>query len=401
MSQKSIAIVGAGPAGLMAAEVLSQQGYAVYVFEHMPSAARKFLMAGKTGLNISHAEPINDFISRYDAPEWLAPWVRKYDARWIQSWMQDLGIASYVGSSGRIFPIEMKAAPLLRAWLRRLQQHGVQFYYRHRCINLSDHTLTLQTTRDEQVKQQSFDAIVLACGAISWQKLGSDGHWLQWFDAKQVTPFKASNAGVVCTWSDYMYPTFGQPLKGIRAWVSAEDNAVTGDIVITQYGLESGVIYRLNRELRAQEASSKTYILSLDLLPNMSYEQLLSGLKQLKKQSISNRLRKIGLDTTKSALLREVIDRTHWNDIEKIAAYIKHLRVELLGFRPIDEAISCTGGIKRNALTVDLQLKNQKNVFCCGEMLDWDAPTGGYLLTACLASGRIAGFGAHRLLSML
>ncbi|SDB81106.1 TIGR03862 family flavoprotein [Acinetobacter boissieri] len=398
MSRQSVAIVGAGPAGLMAAEVLSQHGYAVHVFEQMPSAARKFLMAGKTGLNISHAEPINDFIGRYDASDWLAPWVKKYDATWIQTWMLDLGISSYVGSSGRIFPVEMKAAPLLRAWLQRLQQHGVQFYYRHRCIDLSGNTLTLQTTRDEHIKDLSFDAIVLACGAISWQKLGSDGRWLHWLDAKQVTAFQASNAGVVRTWSDYMHPIFGQPLKGIRAWVDTEEHAVTGDIVITQYGLESGVVYRLNRELRAQALWSNTYTLSLDLLPNVSYEQLLRGLKQHKKQSLSNRLRKIGVDATKSTLLREVVDREHWHDAEKMAIHIKHLSIDLLGFRPIDEAISCAGGVMQTALTADLQLKSQPTVFCCGEMLDWDAPTGGYLLTACLASGRIAGHGVHNFL---
>ncbi|MBF7682290.1 TIGR03862 family flavoprotein [Acinetobacter sp. B5B] len=399
MSQPSVAIVGAGPAGLMAADVLSQQGYAVQVFEQMPSAARKFLMAGKTGLNISHIEQIEAFIQRYDATTWVGPWVEKYDASWIRAWMQTLGIASYVGSSGRIFPVEMKAAPLLRAWLTRLQQQGVQFYYRHRCIDLIGQSLTLQNTRDAEVKKQSFDAVILACGAVSWQKLGSDGRWLAWMASDEVNPFQPSNAGVVRTWSEYMQPIFGQPLKGIRAWVETEENAVTGDIILTQYGFESGVIYRLNRALRVQGITSKKYVLNVDLLPQISYEQLVLRLIQYRKQSLNNRLRKTGLDAVKSALLKEIVDRGQWSNAEIMALHIKKLSIDLNGFRPIDEAISCAGGIKQTALSTELQLKSQPHVFCCGEMLDWDAPTGGYLLTACLASGRVAGHGVDRFLS--
>jgi uncharacterized flavoprotein (TIGR03862 family) len=216
---KRIAIIGAGPAGLMAAEVLSQYDVQVDVFEQKPSAARKFLMAGKTGLNISHAEPVEQFIGRYDQAEWLAPWIRKWDATWIQAWMKGLGIESYVGTSGRIFPIEMKAAPLLRAWLKRLVESGVKFYYRHQCLSLKEHKLEIKSLLSDQAHSQSYDAIVLACGAVSWSQLGSDGAWQNWLEADEIEPFQASNAGVEHEWSTYMQPVFGQPLKRIAAWV--------------------------------------------------------------------------------------------------------------------------------------------------------------------------------------
>lgn len=399
MSQPSIAIVGAGPAGLMAAEVLSEKGYTVDVFEQMPSAARKFLMAGKTGLNISHAEPLDQFISRYDASDWLKPWLNECDSVWIRTWMSSLDIDSYIGSSGRIFPIQMKAAPLLRAWLKRLTERKVQLHYRHRCIDLSSSHLIVEHVQTKQRQKLQFDAIILACGAVSWQKLGSDGRWLSWLDKQSIQPFRPSNVGVVRSWSSYMVDQFGQPLKGIRAWVECSEKAITGDIVLTQYGLESGVIYRLNREMHEIIFEKNSHHLYLDLLPTVSEESIVARLMQHKKLSLSNRWRKVGLDQAKSALLREIVARADWNDAKKMAMYIKALFIRLEDFRPIDEAISCAGGIKRTALTDDLQLHSYPTVFCCGEMLDWDAPTGGYLLTACLASGRVAAQGVDRFLS--
>lgn len=196
MLNKRIAIIGAGPAGLMAAEVLSQFNYDIHIFEQKPSAARKFLMAGKTGLNISHAEPLHDFVKRYDQVDWLKPWIEKWDAIWIQNWMKGLGIESYVGTSGRIFPIEMKAAPLLRAWLKQLVEQKVQFHYRHQVIDLSGQTITTQNLSNQQVNTQTFDAIILACGAISWSKLGSDGVWQNWLKSTEIEAFQASNVGV-------------------------------------------------------------------------------------------------------------------------------------------------------------------------------------------------------------
>ena len=391
--KKRIAIIGAGPAGLMAAEVLSQWDYDVHVYEQKPSAARKFLMAGKTGLNISHAEPFEQFIQRYDRADWLADWIRRWDATWIQNWMRGLGIESYVGSSGRIFPVEMKAAPLLRAWLKRLTEQGVQFHYRHACLGIQSNTVKIQDLVQQREFSEDFDAIVLACGAVSWPQLGSDGQWQQWLAADQLNPFQASNAGVEREWSTFMQAVFGQPLKRVAAWVDVKEKS-QGDIVITHYGLESGLIYKLGRALRQQPEMQ----LMLDLLPELSHAQLVQKLQPSKKQSLSNLWRKAGLDAAKASLVRELIPKADWHDPEKLAQQIKQLRIELKGFRPIEEAISCAGGVKREVLTAHLQLQQQPQIFCCGEMLDWDAPTGGYLLTACFATGRAAGEGVHEYL---
>lgn len=392
--KKRIAIIGAGPAGLMAAEVLSQWDYDVHVYEQKPSAARKFLMAGKTGLNISHAEPFEQFIQRYDRADWLADWIRRWDATWIQNWMRGLSIESYVGSSGRIFPVEMKAAPLLRAWLKRLTEQGIQFHYRHACLGIQSNTVKIQDLVQQREFSEDFDAIVLACGAVSWPQLGSDGQWQQWLDADQLNPFQASNAGVEREWSTFMQAVFGQPLKRVVAWVDVKEKS-QGDIVITHYGLESGLIYKLGRALRQQSEMQ----LMLDLLPELSHAQLVQKLQPSKKQSLSNLWRKAGLDAAKASLVRELIPKADWHDPEKLAQQIKQLRIELKGFRPIEEAISCAGGVKREVLTAHLQLQQQPQIFCCGEMLDWDAPTGGYLLTACFATGRAAGEGVHEYLA--
>ncbi|MCH7335501.1 TIGR03862 family flavoprotein [Acinetobacter sp. NIPH 2699] len=392
---KRIAIIGAGPAGLMAAEVLSQYDYEIDVFEQKPSAARKFLMAGKTGLNISHAEPIETFIQRYDHAEWLAAWVKQWDAQWIQDWMKGLGIESYIGSSGRVFPVEMKAAPLLRAWLKRLMADGVKFHYRHRCVDLSNNQLTIEN--QSQRFTTAYDAIVLACGAVSWSQLGSDGVWQQWLLNDEVEPFQASNAGVLKAWSPFMQDCFGQPLKRVDAWVAPE-HKTHGDIVITHYGFESGVIYKLGRDLRTKISQKQNLQLYLDLLPDVSLEQLEKKLQANKKQSLTNVWRKAGLDHVKINLLREVIDKSVWSDVKQMAQHMKQLSICLDGFRPIEEAISCAGGVKQAVLSPQLQLQSNPYVFCCGEMLDWDAPTGGYLLTACFATGRAAGEGVHHLL---
>ena len=401
MSIKRVAIVGAGPAGLMAADVLSQyKNYEIHVFEQKPSAARKFLMAGKTGLNISHAETFEQFIQRYDQVEWLRTWIEKWGAAWIQKWMQSLGIESYVGSSGRIFPVEMKAAPLLRAWLKHLVEQQVKFYYRHQVTDLKHQKLKMIDLKSNQINEQKFDAIILACGAVSWSRLGSDGAWQKWLSSSEIETFQPSNAGVVYPWSDYMQSVFGQPLKRVDAWV--EPSVKTqGDIVITHYGLESGLIYKQGRSLRQLIQQSQPLVMYLDLLPDQSIQQLVQKLQPSKKQSTANIWRKAGLDTAKSSLLRELVDKALWNDPEQLAQQIKHLKIELQGFRPIEEAISCAGGVKEQALTQDLQLKSHPSVFCCGEMLDWDAPTGGYLLTACFATGRAAGEGVHQYLSDL
>ena len=397
MPNKSIAIIGAGPAGLMAAEVLSQLNYDVHVFEQKPSAARKFLMAGKTGLNISHAEPMQQFIQRYDRPAWLSPWVQKWDADWIQTWMQGLGINSYIGSSGRIFPVEMKAAPLLRAWLKRLSAHKVQFHYRHQVLDLSHQCLKIKNLAQELAYEQSFDAIILACGAVSWPKLGSDGAWQNWLNQTEIEPFQASNAGVERRWSEFMQPILGEPLKRVEAWVNPQAKSA-GDIVISHYGLESGLIYKHGRALREQIKRQQPMHLYLDLLPDQSLAQLAKKLRSSNKQSLNNVWRKAGLDHAKASLVRELVDKVLWNQPQLLAEQIKNLKITLTGFRPIEEAISCAGGVKPSVLTEQLQLKSNPQIFCCGEMLDWDAPTGGYLLTACFATGRAAAEGVHHYL---
>ncbi|MEG2358752.1 TIGR03862 family flavoprotein [Acinetobacter sp.] len=393
-----IAVIGAGPAGLMAAEVLSRHDYDVHVYEQKPSAARKFLMAGKTGLNISHAEPAEQFLQRYDQAEWLAPWVRQWDAAWIQNWMKGLGIESYIGSSGRVFPVEMKAAPLLRAWLKRLAQQGVKFHYRHQALSLQQNVLELKDLLQGSVCCEAFDAIVMACGAVSWPQLGSDGAWQQWLNAQDIEPFQASNAGVEIRWSAFMQPVFGQPLKRVEAWVEHAKKSA-GDIVISHYGLESGLIYRQGRALRQLAKNRQPMALHLDLLPDQSAGQLAKKLQPGKKQSLSNVWRKAGLDAAKASLVRELVAKEFWQQPEQLAQRIKQLRIPLNGFRPIEEAISCAGGIKPEALTAQLQLRANPAVFCAGEMLNWDAPTGGYLLTACFATGRAAGHGVHEYLS--
>ncbi|MCK7608450.1 TIGR03862 family flavoprotein [Acinetobacter portensis] len=395
---KRVAIIGAGPAGLMAAEVLSQQNYDVHVYEQKPSAARKFLMAGKTGLNISHAEPVDVFVQRYDRVEWLSPWVKQWDANWIQAWMKSLGIESYIGTSGRVFPIEMKAAPLLRAWLKRLMEDGVKLHYRHQVLDLKDATLSIQNLVSNQISQEKFDAIVLACGAVSWSKLGSDGAWQKWLNTSEIETFQASNAGVEIAWSKFMQPVFGEPLKRVEAWVNNGDKS-SGDIVISHYGLESGLVYKQGRALREQVKRGESMALTLDLLPDQSIEQLAKKLQPSKKQSLSNIWRKAGLDTAKANLVRELVAKNIWTEAYALAKQVKNLVIPLNGFRPIEEAISCAGGVKQEALTEHLQLKSNPALFLCGEMLDWDAPTGGYLLTACFATGRAAGEGVHQYLS--
>ena len=395
MPSKRVVIVGAGTEGLACAEVLSELGdYNITIYEQKPSAARKFLMAGKTGLNISHAEDLDHFISRYDHANWLRPMLETCNAETIQAWMKGLGIESYIGSSGRIFPNEMKAAPLLRAWLRRLQDRGVKFRYRHQVLAIQNQSLTVLDLVQQQQNHITADAIVLACGAVSWPQLGSDGKWQNWLESCMIQPFSASNVGVLVNWSEYLQPIFGQPLKRIQAWVAGQVPQF-GEMVISHYGLEGGLVYRCNRDLREAMQTQGPAILYLDLLPDLSQEQILQKLQQGKKQSLNTIWQKIGLDKTKIALIRDVISKNDWNDPLKMAQHIKQIAVQIQGFRPIEEAISCAGGIRLDALNEHLMLKNSPYIFACGEMLDWDAPTGGYLLTACLATGRAVAQGVH------
>lgn len=418
----TVAIIGAGPAGLMVAEHLKNFAVNIHVYEQKPSPARKLLMAGKSGLNISHAEPLADFVTRYQPDDWLTPHIEAFNSDDIRDFMQRLGIESFVGSTGRIFPTMMKASPLLRAWLQDLQQHGVQFFYRHTCTDITGNQATFQKelrerqvgaqdTRDNpdtpETFSQSFDAIVLATGGLSWSRLGSDGKWQQWLNPDEMAPFYPSNVGIIREWSAHLSSYFGQALKRVKAAVHYPNQQGKeqieqgfGDIIISHYGMESGLIYRLNHAMRRQLQTNGHIELILDLLPDTNADKLLKTLQGGKKQSLNNVWRKAGLDPVKIALLREIAPKTDWHDTTKMVGYIKHLTIIFTDFRPIDEAISCGGGIKRSALTEDFQLKSNPSVFCCGEMLDWDAPTGGYLLTACFATGRAVGAGIVKQLGL-
>lgn len=397
----TVAVIGAGASGLMVADYLSSlsSDIRIEIYDRLPSAGRKILWAGKTGLNVSHSEPMEDFVQRYDS-DWLTPYLYQFDNAWLVRWLDTLGVQTYVGSSGRIFPVEMKASKFVRAWLRRLTDRQVTFFYGHHCQKINKNTLYFKhqpKNGDVCEYHKTFDAIVLCCGGGSYPKLGTDGSWQAWFDEAERTPLYASNVGVIKTWSSYMSPYFGQPLKRVAIWDG--HTGVQGDVIMTHYGLESGLIYKHNRAMR-EALNNKNPCIYLDLLPDKSMDDIQKYFSKNKKQSLNNCLRKLGLSDIKIALLRECTQKTDWSDFFKMANFIKKLPIVFEGFRPMAEAISTGGGVKRSALTDDLQLKSNPHVFCCGEMLDFDAPTGGYLLTACFATGQVAGRGVARFLGM-
>ncbi|MEW5839266.1 MAG: TIGR03862 family flavoprotein [Pseudomonadota bacterium] len=392
-----VAIIGAGPAGLMAAEVLAAGGTRVDVFDAMPSAGRKFLMAGKGGLNITHAEPFEAFIERYgDSRPWVEPLLREFPPSRLREWMHGLGIESFVGTSGRVFPIEMKAAPLLRAWLHRLRQSGVRLHMRQRWLGW-DESGALRLAHPEGESTHQADAVVLALGGGSWARLGSDGAWLPLLQQQgvAVAALQPSNCGFECAWSDFLKTRFaGQPIKPVV--VQFGEQRVQGELMLTDDGLEGGAIYALASRLRQAIAAQGEAWLTLDLLPAHAQDAVEHALKQGRgSRSLAEHLRrKLNLHGIKAALLRECLPAEAFTHAAQLAAGIKALRVRLLATRPMDEAISTAGGVMFGALDERLMLKNKPGVFCAGEMLDWDAPTGGYLLSACFASGYVAGQGA-------
>lgn len=394
---KPVMIIGAGAAGLMAAEVIAAAGVPVCVYDHKPSAARKVLMAGKGGLNITHSEPLAAFVQRYDQADWLAPMIHAFDAQAIQDWMRGLGISSYIGTSGRVFPEEMKAAPLVRAWIARLKAQGVEFFYRHRWLGWNEAGQQLMADATGHIQQIDASALVLAVGGGSWAALGSDGQALAWLAEQgiQINPLVASNGGVQVAWSPFVQALAGQPLKRVSAWVAGQ-TPIQSDAVVSGYGLEGGLIYACSRAIRQELAQAGQATLYLDLLPNVSEQALASRLTAHPKDSLSNRWRKAGLDAVKSALIRDLLPKADWTDPSKVAQLAKQLPICINGLQPMDEAISTAGGVAIDQLDEHLMLRGQQGVFCCGEMLDWDAPTGGYLLTACFATGRQAGAGVLR-----
>lgn len=393
MTKPKIAIIGAGASALMCADVLKEYQVSVCVFEQLPSAGRKLLWAGKTGLNISHAEPIEVFVSRYTPSNpLLTKLIKQFDSVSLQNFAKNLGIDTFIGSTGRIFPVQMKASGLLRAWLKNLQEKGVKFFYNHKCVHIDGNHLIFEYKQGDKIDtlHKSFDAIVLACGGLSYPKLGSTGDWQSWVGLNKINPMYASNVGITKTWSQFLTPFFGQALKGVQVWLDKNDKH-KGDIIISHYGFESGTIYKLNQQMRQKFQDTHVITVYLDLLPDVDIGKIKAVLTKNPKSSLSTRLAKAGLDKPKIALLRETTNKADWQDNDKIAFFIKNLKIQFDGFRPISEAISTGGGLKFSAMD-GFCLKSNPAVFCTGEMLDFDAPTGGYLLTACFALGRGCGF---------
>jgi len=390
---KHVAIIGAGPAGLMAAEAALQSGARVDIYDAMPSAGRKFLMAGKSGLNITHSEDEALFRRRYEAPDArLSAMVEAFGPKEIIGWMAGLGIAAHTGSSGRVFPIGMKASPLLRRWLARLGEAGASLHTQHRWTGWDVGGALIFETMTGRLTARA-DATVLALGGASWKRLGSDGAWAEILAKKGVAlePFAASNCGFITQWSERMRAHEGAPVKGVR--LSAHGQFVRGDFVITQSGIESGAVYPLAAALRRDITADGRAVLTIDLLPEAEEAALAARLAAAHpKDSLSNRLRKaVRLDGVKAALLNEVTKGAAPREPEALARLIKALPLILTGTAPMDTAISTAGGVPWDALDDGLMLKALPGVYCAGEMIAWDAPTGGYLLTACLATGRVVG----------
>ncbi len=378
-------VIGGGPAGLMAAEELARAGRSVLVVDAKPSLGRKFLMAGKSGLNLTKAEPAERFVAAYaEAAGWLAPMLKAFGPEEVQGWARGLGQEVFTGSSGRVFPVAMKASPLLRAWLARLAGLGVEVRTRWRWVGWEGEGLAFDTPKGRRALAPR--VTVLALGGASWARLGLDGAWAPWLAARGVAlaPFRPANMGLCMIWSAHMRPHFGQPVKGVA--LSAGDRRVRAEFVLSARGVEGGGIYTLGRELREGAP------LVVDLCPDLNFEEMAARLAaRPARETTSARLRKaLGLKPAALALLQECA-RPLPRDPERLAACVKAVRLEHAGPRPMDEAISTTGGITRAALDEGLMLRALPGMFAAGEMLDWEAPTGGYLLTACLATGRWAG----------
>lgn len=394
-----VAIIGGGPAGLMAAEVLANAGVRVELFDAMPSVGRKFLLAGVGGMNITHSEAKAPFLSRYRErePE-IATLLADFDAETLRAWIHDLGIDTFVGTSGRVFPTDMKAAPLLRAWLKRLREAGVAIHTRSRWLGW-DEAGALRIATPEGERLVTADACVLALGGGSWARLGSDGAWVPLLEQRgvEVSPLRPANSGFeVAGWSEHLRGKFaGAPLKNVTLALDGEAPR-RGEFVLTEHGIEGSLVYALSAAIRQcleQHGSAQVY---LDLQPERSLEKVTALLSKPRgSASMAKHLhRQLGLDGAKAALLRELTPPADFADMNRLARAIKALPIELLRTRPLDEAISSAGGVTFEALEQNLMLRALPGTFCAGEMLDWEAPTGGYLLTACFASGRAAGLGA-------
>ena len=395
----TIVIIGGGPAGLMAAEAAAEYGAQVELYDAMPSVGRKFLLAGKGGLNLTHSEPMESFLSRYGVGRaFIEPAIRSFPPAALQAWARQLGVDTFVGTSGRIFPTDMKAAPLLRAWLRRLRLNGVRFHVRHRWCGW-DEQGRLRFMNSEGTAAVQADAVVLALGGGSWPHLGSDAAWIQIL-AEQKVPIaqlKPANCGFDVRWSGHFRTKFaGHPVKTVEVTAKTLDGILIrqrGEFVITETGVEGGALYTVSSHLRDCIEKDGPTTLWLDLAPDRTVKQLEHDLSRPRgKRTVATHLKRYaGITGVKAGLLREVGPNDVFTDPARLAAVIKSLPLTLVAPRPIEEAISTAGGLSFAALDDNLMVRSLPGVFCAGEMLDWEAPTGGYLLTACLATGRLAG----------
>jgi len=401
---KTVAIIGGGPAGLMAAEEIASAGHTVSIYDAMPSVGRKFLLAGVGGMNITHAEPAEDFRARYSASSQFITTLKQFDSVALRNWVHGLGVETFVGTSGRVFPTDMKAAPLLRAWLHRLRVLGVKIYPRHCWLGFENNNELIFSTVDNGniiTNTISADAVVLALGGASWQRLGSDGAWVPLLRERNVivNELVPSNCGFDVAWSEMLLSQHaGAPLHGVG--LSCTDlqgmsRSILSEAIISAYGIEGTGIYALSKYLREQLELNGSALLNIDLLPDLPLDKIVQRLnKPREKNSLSNFLRKqLNLSPAKLAMLRELTTKQTFENPALLALAIKKLSITLTATRPIDEAISSAGGIAAKELNAAFMLKKIPGVFCAGEMLDWDAPTGGYLLTGCFASGRAAGLG--------
>lgn len=402
ISIQKVAIIGGGPAGLMAAEVLIDSGVEVDLYESMPTIGRKFLRAGLGGLNLTHSESYEKFCTRYgDVHKQMKLFVDEFPPEKIRNWVHELGIETFVGSSGRIFPQEMKAAPLLRKWVNRLRNAGVNFHVQHSWLGINDDA-SFQIKNPEKEFSIKPDAIILALGGASWPQLGSTGTWVPWLKEHgvEITDWQSANCGFNVSWSDHLKEKFSfAPLKAVSLTFTDLDGITEckpGEMLISEYGLEGSLIYTFSYRLREYLNKHDKATIFIDLLPDRSFEQVLKTLSRPRgKQSISRHLKScIGNNALKRALLYEVLSKEQLNDPSELAKAIKALPIEVNSPRPLEEAISSAGGITLDSMDENLMLKKLPGVFVAGEMIDWEAPTGGYLLTGCFATGRWAGLGA-------